>query len=208
MSDWYYAENNEQRGPVIEADLKGLLATHKLPAETLVWKEGMANWTPATQVASLSPLTSTAMGSTAVASATATPNPGSVTPVTSSDLIGTPEALEVDPDDAEKNKIFGIIAYLGILWVVPLVVAKTSPFAKFHANQGLTLFIAEIVLWIGVAVVNGILGFILPHSLYFIEFLFSLIQIVPIILIVFGIVNAAQGKCVPLPVIGGVKLLK
>ena len=208
MSDWYYAENNEQRGPVIESDLKGLLATHKLPADALVWKEGMANWTPATQVLSLQPLTSTAPATTAVASATATPNPSSVTPVTGSDIMGVPESLEVDPDDAEKNKIFGIIAYLWILWLVPLLAAKDSPFAKYHANQGLTLFIAEIVLWICVVVVDGILGFILPHGLGFITFLISLVQLVPLVLIVLGIINAAQGKCVPLPLIGGVKLIK
>lgn len=208
MSDWYYAENNEQRGPVLESELKGLLATHKLPAETLVWKEGMANWTPATQVVALSPLTSTASAATAVASAATTPNPASVTPVTSSDLIGTPESLEVDADDAEKNKIFGIIAYLGILCFVPLLAAKDSPFAKYHANQGTVLFIFEIAISIGVAVVNGIFSFILPHSLGFIQFLISLIQIVPVVLIVLGIINASQGKCVPLPIIGGVKLLR
>jgi uncharacterized membrane protein len=208
MSDWYYAENNEQRGPVIESELKGLIATHKLPGETLVWREGMANWTPASQVASLSPLTSTAPATTAVTSAATTPNPASVTPVTSSDLIGTPESLEVDADDAEKNKIFGIIAYLGILCFVPLLAAKDSPFARYHANQGTVLFIFWIAISIGVAVVNGILGFILPHSLGFLEFLVSLIQIVPVVLVVLGIVNASQGKCVPLPITGGVKLIK
>ena len=91
---------------------------------------------------------------------------------------------------------------------MPLLAAKDSPFAKYHANQGLTLFIAEIALWIAIAVVNGILNFILPHSLDFIEFLISLAQILPIILTVLGIINASQGKCLPLPIIGGVKLLK
>jgi uncharacterized membrane protein len=209
MSDWYYAENNEQRGPVLESELKGLLATHKLPAETLVWKEGMANWTPATQVVSLSPLTSTAPAATAVASAATTPNPASVTPVTASDLIGTPESLEVDADDAEKNKIFGIIAYLGILWIVPFLVAKDSPFSKYHANQGLTLFVIEVVLWIGLWMLDIIFGFILPSGILGIfVFIFSLLWLPVFVLIVLGIINAAKGKCVPLPILGGVKLLK
>jgi uncharacterized membrane protein len=203
MSDWYYADNNEQRGPVIESELKDMLATNKLPAEALVWKEGMANWTPASQVPALASLTSTA-----VASATTTPNPDSVTPVTASDILGTPEALEVDPDDAEKNKIFGIIAYLGILCFVPLLAAKNSPFAKYHSNQGIVLFIFWFAILIGVRVINGILGFILPNSLGFIYFLISLVEILPMILTVLGIINASQGKCVPLPVIGGVKLIK
>jgi uncharacterized membrane protein len=212
MSDWYYAENNEQKGPVNESELKTFLATNRLPADALVWQDGMANWTPANQVAAFSfrppPMPAQPQPGVAVASATSTPNPSSVTPVTTSDIIGLPEALEVDPDDAEKNKIFGILAYLGILCLVPIFATKDSPYAKYHANQGLTLFLAEIVIWIGVMVINGILIFILPSSLGFISFLFSLIYLGPLILIVLGIINAAQGKCVPLPIIGGIRLLK
>jgi uncharacterized membrane protein len=212
MSDWYYAENNEQKGPVNEAELKTHFATNRLPAETLVWSDGMANWTPASQVPAFSfrqpPTAALVQPRTAVASATSVSNPASTTPVTTSDIIGTPEALEVDPDDAEKNKIFGILAYLGILCLVPIFATKDSPFAKYHANQGLTLFLAEIVIWIGLSVIDKILYFILPSSLGFIPFVLGLVQLGPLILIVLGIINASQGKCVPLPVIGGIRLLK
>ena len=54
-----------------------------------------------------------------------------------------------------NDKVFGILSYIGILWIVGLAAGKT-PFAKFHANQGLVLFLAEIV--IGIA--GGILSFI------------------------------------------------
>ena len=50
MSDWYYAVNNEQKGPVNESELKAQLASNQLPSDTLVWKEGMDNWTAASQV--------------------------------------------------------------------------------------------------------------------------------------------------------------
>ncbi len=50
MSDWYYAANNEQKGPINESELKANFAANKLPADTLVWKDGMDNWTPANQV--------------------------------------------------------------------------------------------------------------------------------------------------------------
>jgi uncharacterized membrane protein len=205
MSDWYYAENNEQKGPVLESELKGLLASHKLPAATLVWKEGMANWTSAAHIPSLA---AAPLPETVVMPATKG-NPESTTPVSASDIIGTPEALEVDPDDAEKNKIFGIIAYLGILCLVPIFAVKNSPFAKYHANQGLVLFLGEIVIAIGLAVIDGIFGFVLPSSvLGVMTFIFSLIWLAPLALTVLGIINAAGGKCVPLPVIGGVKILK
>jgi uncharacterized membrane protein len=212
MSDWYYAENNEQKGPINESELKAFFAANKIPADTLVWKDGMANWTPATQVPNFTfrapPAAAPVQPAPVTASATATPNLSSVTPVKTSDIIGKPESLEVDPDDAEKNKIFGILAYLGILCLVPIFAAKDSPFAKYHANQGLTLFLAEIVLWIGLAVINGVLYVILSPSLGFIHFLLSLIQLVPLVLLVMGIINASQGKCVPLPITGGIKLLK
>jgi uncharacterized membrane protein len=202
MSDWYYAENNEQRGPVLESELKGLLASRKLPGETLVWKEGMANWTTAAQVASLN------ADAPIVVSATSTPNPASVTPVTRSEIVGTPESLEVDPDDAEKNKIFGIIAYLFILWLVPLFAVKDSPFAKYHANQGLTLFILEVAVWIVLDGLGLALGFVIPSGFGIIGLLFVLIKLAVFALAVIGIVNAARGKCVPLPLIGGIKLIK
>jgi len=205
MSDWYYADNNEQRGPVLESDLKGLLASNKISGETLVWKEGMANWTAASQVAALSATSAAPV----VASAATTSNPSSVTPITKSDLIGAPEALEVDADDAEKNKIFGIIAYLGFLCFVPLFVAKDSPFAKYHANQGFTLFLAEVAFWVVEWIITLASYFILPSSGYsIIGIVFDVIALGFFVLAVLGIINAAKGKCLPLPLIGGIKLLK
>jgi uncharacterized RDD family membrane protein YckC len=44
--NWFYAENGQQRGPVTEADLQALLAAGKINSETLVWREGMAEWQP------------------------------------------------------------------------------------------------------------------------------------------------------------------
>ena len=53
MSDWYYAADNEQKGPINDSELKAQLASNKIPGETLVWTDGMDNWTPANQVAAL-----------------------------------------------------------------------------------------------------------------------------------------------------------
>jgi uncharacterized RDD family membrane protein YckC len=43
---WYYLENEQQRGPVMEADLETLRRDGKVNSETLVWREGMADWQP------------------------------------------------------------------------------------------------------------------------------------------------------------------
>jgi len=203
MSEWYYAENNEQKGPINESELKANFTAKKLPADTLVWKEGMDNWTPANQVPALSLRQSP--GGTAPSSAVSTPS--STTPVDVTSIMGTPETLEVTPEDADKNKVMGILAYLGILCLVPILAAKDSPFAKYHANQGLVLFIAWIALAIALAVLDSIASF-LPGGLYFLFSIVHLVYLAPFVLMILGIINAAGGKCVPLPVIGGIKLLK
>jgi hypothetical protein len=50
---WYYDSDGTERGPVEESFLKQLLATGQLPPETLVWREGMGQWTAVTLVSEL-----------------------------------------------------------------------------------------------------------------------------------------------------------
>jgi hypothetical protein len=46
---WFYALRNQQQGPVNEDVLKTLLQDRTIDGSTLVWKEGLAQWTPLTQ---------------------------------------------------------------------------------------------------------------------------------------------------------------
>ena len=47
MTDWYYSDaQRTQHGPVSAADLAALHTKGLLPAETLVWREGMSEWKP------------------------------------------------------------------------------------------------------------------------------------------------------------------
>lgn len=43
---WYYVENGQQAGPVEDTEFPPLARAGKLRADTLVWREGMANWEP------------------------------------------------------------------------------------------------------------------------------------------------------------------
>jgi uncharacterized membrane protein len=60
-------------------------------------------------------------------------------------------------NDAEANKMMAILSY--ILFFIPLLTGahKTSPFVKYHANQGTVLFLLALA-W---GIVNGILTAIL-----------------------------------------------
>lgn len=53
--EWYYAINNAQRGPVSEAELRDLADRGQLKPGDLVWKDGMAEWVPASSVRGLLP---------------------------------------------------------------------------------------------------------------------------------------------------------
>ena len=55
MASWYYLKGEEQVGPVSGQELKDLVASGELVAETLVWKEGMSEWVSANRVSGLFP---------------------------------------------------------------------------------------------------------------------------------------------------------
>ena len=47
---WHYAEAGQQRGPVTDAELEDLVRAGTVLSDTLIWREGMANWQPYGQV--------------------------------------------------------------------------------------------------------------------------------------------------------------
>ncbi len=44
--NWFYADGGKQQGPIDEAQLVALIQSGKITQETLVWREGMAEWLP------------------------------------------------------------------------------------------------------------------------------------------------------------------
>jgi hypothetical protein len=44
---WFFAVNNERRGPISEAELRQMVHGGVLSGATLVWREGLAEWQPA-----------------------------------------------------------------------------------------------------------------------------------------------------------------
>ena len=48
--EWYYAQDGQQKGPVSEAELAGLVNSGLVTDTTLVWHGGLTNWQPYGQV--------------------------------------------------------------------------------------------------------------------------------------------------------------
>lgn len=104
-------------------------------------------------------------------------------------------------DDIEKNKVMAVLAYFGILVLIPIFAAKDSKFARFHANQGLVLALAEIIVNVAI----GILKRIMLRGLF--GFIGGILDLVFLVVAIIGIVNACKGKAKELPVVGKIKIL-
>lgn len=121
-------------------------------------------------------------------------------------FTNTPDSTsQFDPADIQSNKVMAVLSYFGFLFLIPLLAAKDSRFAKFHVNQGLVLFVVEVIL----GVVQGIFGlFYIPVISTIISVALWVVSILLFVFAILGIVNAAQGKAKALPIIGGITLLK
>jgi len=116
-------------------------------------------------------------------------------------------AVQADPKDAEDNKVMALLSY--IIFFIPLLTGahNTSPFVKYHVNQGLTLFLFGIVYGVAYGILTAILMFI-PIIGWLIIAVLSIVYVVYPIFAILGIVNAVNGKMAPLPLIGKFTLIK
>jgi len=183
------------------AALAALLTNGTLPPDTYVWKEGMTNWLAAKTVPEF-------------ADCRPTTSPPAVPPVPGAGYTvppNVPALPSAEAEDIEKNRAFAILAYLGILFLVPLLAAPQSRFAKYHANQGMVLFLASLVLLVGSWVLTFGLALI-PFIGVFFAGIMGLVGMALfvgyVVLVILGIVNAAGGQCKPLPMIGHYELIK
>ena len=100
-----------------------------------------------------------------------------------------------ESEDIEKNKFFAVLAYFGVLVLVPLLAAKDSKFARFHANQGLILFICSIACYI-------------LRNIPIIRVFVWIINVAIFILAIMGIIYAAKGEAKELPIVGKFRVIQ
>ena len=95
------------------------------------------------------------------------------------------------PAPSSSRKPIAVLSYIGILFLVPLLVEREDEFVQYHAKQGLTLFIAEaatmVVAWIPV------IGWLASFVGWILWIVFSIM----------GIANVVNNRKKNLPLIGG-----
>lgn len=103
------------------------------------------------------------------------------------------------------NKTLAILGY--ILFLIPLLAGdwKNDPFLKFHTNQAIVLFIA----FVAVVFFTSMLSAILPFALFaLIGLIGTFLYLAEFALMIIGIINAANNTMKPLPIIGGIQILR
>lgn len=111
---------------------------------------------------------------------------------------------EYDVNDINANKNSAILAYLGILCIIPFIKSRKSKFLLFHCCQGLTNSLFSILYWVIAYYIST-----LPAMLSSLINLFY-IMLIPLFAIctIVGIVNAINGRAKTLPVFGRIDLMK
>jgi len=102
--------------------------------------------------------------------------------------------------EAESGKVLAILAYLGILVLIPFFSEKDNSFVIFHAKQGLNLFILEIIGYFAASLIGGIL--------HISGLLSSLVSLMAFVLSLIGIIAVVNGEKKELPLISSIKIIK
>ncbi len=105
-----------------------------------------------------------------------------------------------EPEDIRQNRVLAAASYISVLFVLPLILRPNSRFARFHANQGLILFLADAIL------ATTKFGFgifqVLPWALN------PLIGLITLAYFLYGFIYAINGKAKELPFIGRFTILR
>jgi uncharacterized membrane protein len=97
----------------------------------------------------------------------------------------------------DDHKLFAIVGYiLPFLFFVPMVQesSKNNAFARYHANQQLTLLVLCIGLYVLMQVIYSIS--------YMLMMFIPLLNLGLLVLAIMGIIHAAQGEMKELPLVG------
>jgi fumarate reductase subunit D len=90
-----------------------------------------------------------------------------------------------DTEDVSTNKYIATLSYVGIFFLVPLLLKRESAFAQFHAKQGLVLalifFVGSFFFWIPIIGWGAFLVLMVIHAVAFFKTLAGQAWRIPIV---------------------------
>ncbi|MDE7230718.1 MAG: hypothetical protein K2N56_09580 [Oscillospiraceae bacterium] len=106
-----------------------------------------------------------------------------------------------------NDKVMGVLCYIPFVCLIPIILGG-SPFVRYHSNQGLVLFIAELIMG-AISTLCGLLLGIIPVIGGWIGGLIGgIFGLIALLYIIVGVVHVVNMETKPLPGIGAITLLK
>ena len=106
-----------------------------------------------------------------------------------------PDPIQPNPNSETTKIVFCILSYISFLFIIGLIADFNDKKIRFHANQGLILFLFESsFLMLYFITVLGLLGGILS-------------VLATLVFIIMGIINVVNNEEKKLPLIGKFQLL-
>lgn len=109
-----------------------------------------------------------------------------------------------DPKDIQSNSKYASVAYLGVLFFVPLVMCPNSKLGRYCANQGLLVLLAFLAVGLVKSIFSSIpvIGFIISIATTLLNLAIAAIAIY------FTYLTYKDGEARELPFIGQISLIK
>ena len=116
-TNWFYsADGKDRKGPIPESELKQLLTGNQIPAQALVWSEGMASWAAADTIAALQTPAAPVTTPTGVVPASMTTSTANVVPAGLSSWMSFVGVMHI------IGGVFACISCIGLIYGIPMII--------------------------------------------------------------------------------------
>ena len=116
------------------------------------------------------------------------------------------ETEKFSEEDIDSSAFFAPLAYICILFFVPILIKPKSAFARYHANQGLVLLLTALVSYFVIFVVGLLLNMV--GLWVFTIALFTVCNCFFVLCIIVGAYNAMSGYAKEIPLVGRIRIIK
>ena len=129
---------------------------------------------------------------------TPTPPVSPVTPPLSTATTPTaPTVIE------QRDQVFAALSYVSFLFIIPLIGRRKVNEVMFNAKQGMVLFIAEVIIWFVLFILEMLLiGRFSGLGTTIFYGIAGIFWLIPLIFSLMGIYYVFQGKHWVMPIIG------
>ena len=123
-------------------------------------------------------------------------------------------SAEFTKEEKDAGKLMAILSYIGILCLIPYFAEKDNKYVRYHAIQGLNLFIISLIISVacGVLAFVGVIIALIPILGWILFAIIALVaglaSMLPLALSIWGLVLVFQDQAKELPICNKVKIIK